>query len=227
MLRRFAQLCGVVLAIGLVGSASADLIVYDGFDYPTGSIAGNAGGTGWDAGVAWDGGQNIVAPGLEWPDLEVVGNKVGTASTVSYRMMPSGFDAANRTIWISFLCASSATPSWSGISPFTGSSEAIFLGKPSGASYWGIALYNAAGDAGAVTGTKLSTVPTSEQGFFVIRIINEAAGAHLTCWMNPPVNQEPTVETAYYDNQAAGEVVRRVPFDRIASGSDGEFSTMN
>ena len=223
MLRRFAQLCGVVLAIGLVGSASADLIVYDGFDYPTGSIAGNAGGTGWDAGVAWDGGQNIVAPGLEWPDLEVVGNKVGTASTVSYRMMPSGFDAANRTIWISFLCASSATPSWSGISPFTGSSEAIFLGKPSGASYWGIALYNAAGDAGAVTGTKLSTVPTSEQGFFVIRIINEAAGAHLTCWMNPPVNQEPTVETAYYDNQAAGEVVGRVPFDRIRIGSDGEF----
>ncbi len=223
MLRRFAQLCGVVLAIGLVGSASADLIVYDGFDYPEGSIAGNTGGTGWDTGVAWDGGQNIVAPGLEWPDLEVVGNKVGTASTVSYRMMPSGFDAANRTIWISFLCASSATPSWSGISPFTGSSEAIFLGKPSGASYWGIALYNAAGDAGAVTGTKLSTAPTSEQGFFVIRIINEAAGAHLTCWMNPPVNQEPTVETAYYDNQAAGEVVGRVPFDRIRIGSDGEF----
>ncbi len=216
-------LCCAVVLLGLVSIASADLIVYDGFDYPEGSIAGNGSGAGWDAGATWDGAQNIVAPGLEYPGLPAVGNKVGTASTASYRMMPSGFDASNRTIWISFLCANSATPSWSGVSPFNGSSEAIFLGKPSGAANWGISLYNAAGDGGAVTGQKNSTVPTSEFVFFVIRIINEASSAHITAWIDPDVGSEPTVDTAYYDNETAGETNGRVLFDRIRIAGDGEF----
>ena len=153
-------ICLLALALGLAGSASANLIVYDGFDYATGSLGGNAGGTGWTAGVAWDGGQTVTSPGLEWPGLPVTGNKVTSTSTASFRLMPTGFSALNRTIWISFLCQDSATPSWCGISPFNGSgSEALFIGKPDTSATCGIALYNAQNDSGATTGSQVSTIP--------------------------------------------------------------------
>ena len=147
MSRMLMPLCCVMVMVGLAGPVSAELIVYDGFEYVEGTLGGNQGGTGWDAGVAWDGDQTVTSPGLEYPGLPVVGNKVATGATASFRMMPTGFDAANRTLWVSFLCQDSATPDWSGISPFTGGSEALFIGKPSGSPTWGIALYNAQGDA--------------------------------------------------------------------------------
>lgn len=160
--------------LGLAGSASAASIVYDGFDYPAGSLGGQAGGTGWTA--AWDGGQTVSTPGMEYPGLPVVGNKVTSTSTSSFRLMPTGFSAANKTIWISFLGQNSATPSWCGISPFNGSgSEALFIGKPDGSATWGLALYNAQNDSGGATGSRLSTIPVGDQVFFVVRIINGAS----------------------------------------------------
>jgi carbohydrate binding protein with CBM4/9 domain/F5/8 type C domain-containing protein len=200
--------------VGFIGNVSAELIVYDGFDYAEGSLGSNQGGTGWDAGVAWDGTQTVTSPGLEYPGLPTVGNKVATGGTASFRMMPAGFDAANKTIWISFLCQDSATPSWSGVSPFTGSSEALFIGKPSGSSTWGIALYNAQGDS-ASTGSKLSEVDVSEKVFFVTRIINGTSSAQITLWLDPDPTREPTVDTAFYDSETAGETLGRVLFDRI------------
>ncbi len=215
-------ICLLALALGLAGSASANLIVYDGFDYATGSLGGNAGGTGWTAGVAWDGDQTVASPGLEWPRLPVAGNKVTSTSTASFRLMPSGFSALNRTIWISFLCQDSATPSWCGISPFNGSgSEALFIGKPDTSAYWGLSLYNSMSDSGGVTGARLSTVPVGELAFFVVRIVNSASSSHITAWLNPALNKEPTVETAFYDNETAGETTGRVPFDRIRISGAG------
>jgi hypothetical protein len=114
------RLCSLILilTLGLAGVAPAALIVYDGFDYPAGSLGTCQGGTGWSPGVAWDGGAVVTAGGLTYPGLPTVGNKVAAASTVSYRLMPTGFSAANRTLWISFLGINSATPDWAGISPF-------------------------------------------------------------------------------------------------------------
>jgi hypothetical protein len=214
-------ICLFALALGLAGSASARLIVYEGFDYATGSLGGNAGGAGWDSGVAWDGTQTVTAPGMEWPDLPVVGNKVASGGTASFRKMPTGFSALNNTIWISFLCQNSATPSWSGISPFNGSSEALFLGKPDGSAYWGLVLYNAMNDSGAATGSRLSAIPISEQVFFVVRIINGASSSQITAWLNPDLAGEPTVDTAFFDSGTAGVVAGRVSFDRIRINGAG------
>ncbi len=181
------------------------------------------GGVGWDAGVAWDGGQTVTSPGLEWPGLPVVGNKVTSTSTSSFRLMPAGFSALNRTIWISFLCQNSATPSWCGISPFNGSgSEALFIGKPDTSATWGLALYNAMSDSGGVTGSKLSTVPVGELAFFVVRIVNGASNSQITAWIDPPLGSEPSVATAFYDSVTAGETTGRVPFDRIRISGAGQ-----
>jgi hypothetical protein len=215
--------CLFALVLSLAVNASAALIVYDGFDYPAGSLGTRAGGLGWSAGVAWDGAQSVTSPGLEWPGLPVAGNKVTSTSTASFRLMPAGFSALNRTIWISFLCQNSATPSWCGISPFNGSgSEALFIGKPDGSAYWGLALYNSMNDSGGVTGSKLSTVPVGELAFFVVRIINGAAGSRITAWIDPDLGKEPSAATAFYDSETAGEKTGRVPFDRIRISGAGQ-----
>ncbi|MEN6575708.1 MAG: discoidin domain-containing protein [Phycisphaerales bacterium] len=217
-------ICLLALILGLAGSVPAAVIVYEGFDYAAGSLGGRAGGTGWDSGTAWDGGQTVTAGGLEYPGLPVVGNKVASGSSNSFRLMPAGFIAANRTIWISFLCINSATPSWSGISPFAGGSEALFIGKPDTSATWGLALYNAQSDSGATTGSQLSTTPVGEQVFFVVRIVNGASSGQITAWLNPSLDREPTVDTAFYDNKAAGHTVGRVLFDRIRiSGAGAVF----
>ena len=110
--------------------------------------------------------------------------------------MPTGFSALNRTIWFSFLCQNSATPSWCGISPFNGSgSEALFIGKPDTSAYWGLSLYNSMSDSGGATGSRLSTVPVGELAFFVVRIVNSASNSHITAWLNPPLDREPKTMT--------------------------------
>ena len=204
-----------VLILSLAGVTSAGLIVYDGFDYPAGSLGTCQGGTGWTAGVAWDGGQTVTSPGLTYPGLPSVGNKVATNTTNSYRFMPTGFSAANRTLWISFLAVNSATPDWSGISPFNWRFRALFIGKPSGQANWGLALYNAQGDAGASTGTRASTTPVGQQVFFVVCIVNGASNAHVTAWLNPALDKTPTAATAFYDSVTAANTAGRVLFDRI------------
>jgi len=210
----------LALVLGLAGSASAATIVYDGFDYPAGSLGGQTGGIGW--GGPWDGGQTVSTPGLDYPGLPIVGNKVTSTSTVSFRMMPAGFSAANRTIWISFLGQNSATPSWCGISPFMGGSEALFIGKPDTSATWGLALYNAQNDSGASTGSKLSTIPVGDKVYFVVRIINGASNGQITAWLNPILNKEPGVDTAFYDSKTAGNIAGRVLFDRIRIGGAGQ-----
>ena len=157
----------------------------------------------------------MTSPGLTYPGLPFVGNKVTSNSTDSFRLMPTGFSAANRTIWISFLGQNSATPSWCGISPFTAQLRALFIGKPSGQANWGLALYNAQGDAGASTGTRASTIPVGQQVFFVVCIVNGASNGHITAWLNPALNKEPTAETAFYDSVTAANTAGSVLFDRI------------
>lgn len=65
----FLLIAGCALASGI---ASADLLIYDGFDYPAGDLTGAAGGSGWSA--AWEGTNPVVvqAPGLGYTD--VIGN---------------------------------------------------------------------------------------------------------------------------------------------------------
>ncbi len=214
--------CLLFLAV-FVGSLQADLIVYDGFDYPVGSLEGNEGGVGWDPGVAWSGGQNVASPGLEYPSLKTVGNTASAADSASFRMMPTGFNALNNTTWISFLCLDLETPEWCGISTYNDGDESLFIGKPGNArNVWGIHLYNVLGDAGAKTGSEDSQTSISELVFFVVRIVNGSSDARITAWINPDLNREPSNDTAFYDSEAAGHKAARVPFNRIRIDGPGE-----
>ncbi len=214
--------CLLFLAV-FAGSLQADLIVYDGFDYPVGSLGGNEGGVGWDPGAAWSGGQNVASPGLEYPGLTTAGNSAAAADSASFRTMPAGFDALNNTIWISFLCQDLETPEWCGVSTYNDGDESLFIGKPGGASNrWGIHMYNVLGDAGAKTGSEGSQTSISQLVFFVVRIVNGSADARISAWINPDLEGEPSDGSAFYDSEAAGHKAARVPFNRIRIDGPGE-----
>jgi hypothetical protein len=61
-------------------SVEGALLAYDGFDYETGSLAGQAGGTGWVAGgsttswAAFGTSLNVVSPGLSYTGFSNTGN---------------------------------------------------------------------------------------------------------------------------------------------------------
>ncbi len=214
--------CLLILAV-FVGSLQAELIVYDGFDYPAGSLGGNEGGSGWDPGSAWSGGQNVASPGLEYPYLPTVGNTAVAADDASYRSMPAGFDALNNTTWISFLCQDLETPEWCGVSTYNDGDESLFIGKPGNSrNLWGIHMYNVLGDAGAGTGAEDSQTSISERVFFVVRIVNGSSDARITAWINPDLDREPSDGSAFYDSEAAGHRAGRVPFNRIRIDGPGE-----
>ncbi|MCP4453915.1 MAG: discoidin domain-containing protein, partial [Planctomycetes bacterium] len=213
--------CLLFLAV-FAGSVQAELIIYDGFDYPAGSLGGNEGGSGWDPGSAWSGGQNVASPGLEYPYLPTVGNTAVAADDASYRSMPAGFDALNNTTWIGFLCQDLETPDWCGVSTYNDGDESLFIGKPGGTNNWGIHMYNVLGDADAKTGAEASQTSISELVFFVVRIVNGSADARITAWINPDLNSEPSNETAFYDSEAFGHKAARVPFNRIRIDGPGE-----
>jgi hypothetical protein len=107
----------------LVGPASAEVLVYEGFDYGLGALNGNAGGQGWNG--AWQtdsqggsiSGTGVVA-GLTLSDYPVLGNAAevlsnyngqisGTtyAGTTAGRQTAAGLAAANSptTFFTSFL----------------------------------------------------------------------------------------------------------------------------
>ena len=205
------------------GSLQADLLVYDGFDYPVGSLGGNEGGVGWDPGAAWSGGQNVAFPGLDYSYLPIVGNTAAAADSASFREMPAGFDALNNTTWISFLCQDLETPEWCGVSTYNDGDESLFIGKPGNASNrWGVHMYNVLGDADAKTGSEDSQTSISELVFFVVRIVNGSADARITAWINPDLDREPSDGSAFYDSEAAGHKAGRVPFNRIRIDGPGE-----
>jgi hypothetical protein len=89
-----------LLALGLGGNASADILLYEGFDYDTGSLDGNAGGTGWAG--AWQtssqGGSisgSSVINGLSLSDYPVLGNAAEVVS--NYNGQLAGTTYGNTT----------------------------------------------------------------------------------------------------------------------------------
>ena len=87
-------LSSILLTTSMVASLHADALLYEGFDYSAGALAGQNGGTGFT--TAWSssgaGGDVVTAPGKTYSsggDLDVVGNfttvsNSGTAGSVSY-----------------------------------------------------------------------------------------------------------------------------------------------
>jgi hypothetical protein len=101
-MKKYLNLLGLSVGAYLVGvvSAQAQLIAYDGFNYPAappGTFVGSNGGVGDWAG-AWTDKNNltaVIAPGMSYSTLPVVGNSIAaqgtTASSEAERVLNSTF----------------------------------------------------------------------------------------------------------------------------------------
>lgn len=94
-----------VLATGLAGGA---VLVSEDFEYPTGEIAGSAGGSGFSAPWAGAGVAAVVSPGLSYPGLTASGNALFD-NAFSFQSPSRTFSAGigdgtpNTTIYFSIL----------------------------------------------------------------------------------------------------------------------------
>ncbi len=77
----FLATIAIPLAL-LAGKAGAAALIYEGFDYGTGSVSGGSGGTGFTGNWSTNNAAPTVAsPGLSWGSLAVAGNSVVNPST--------------------------------------------------------------------------------------------------------------------------------------------------
>jgi hypothetical protein len=95
MMKNLAVVSCVAAVLALGARAQATLLVYDGFNYPTGALSGDNGGTGWNG--AWGGaniGSNVVAP-IGSVGNSVVGNAVqgGDFTALGSRSFAATYDA--------------------------------------------------------------------------------------------------------------------------------------
>jgi PEP-CTERM motif len=151
-MKKYLNVLALTMGASLVGavSAQAQLIAYEGFDYPQagpGTFAGSDGGSGdWNG--AWTDKNSLtgVYGGLSYTGLPVAGNSIaaqGTSSTSeAYRSLNNTFGyyaAANTyapgTVWLSYLWASDNTGSGglfrqATMGLYQGSSEYLDIGMP-------------------------------------------------------------------------------------------------
>ena len=106
-------LAAVTASAVVAGAASADLFVYEPFDYSIDALAGNGGATGLGGNWASSGSnqQSVDSPGLEFAGLSTTGNAVrrtsapgGAESNVAITAgAQSALTADNSTIYFSLL----------------------------------------------------------------------------------------------------------------------------
>ena len=148
-MKKYLNILALTAGASLVGavSAQAQLIAYDGFNYPQaapGTFAGSSGGTGdWNG--AWTDNNNLTAvvPGMSYSTLPVIGNSIAaqgtTATSQAYRKLNSTFGAyangntsAPGTLWMSYLWASDNTgtldPNGSGYNLFRQATMGLYQG---------------------------------------------------------------------------------------------------
>ncbi len=107
---RLAQAITLLALFGLPLAADASLVVYEGFDYASGSpLAGQNGGLGWSG--AWDGSglSATMDAGLSYSNLATSGGSVASAPPVSgtvafyTRPLSETYGADNTSLYLSFL----------------------------------------------------------------------------------------------------------------------------
>lgn len=103
--------CLAVLVVA--GQASAAIVLYEPFDYPVGTLNGQAGGTGFSG--AWIASGTtaavIASPGLTYGDLATQGNRLDGLTSMSMRrpFSSTGLTGNGSTLWFSFLIAATDT----------------------------------------------------------------------------------------------------------------------
>ncbi|MBS0265734.1 MAG: serine/threonine protein kinase [Planctomycetes bacterium] len=217
------------------------LIALDAFDYPPGSLQGlGQEDNGWQD--HWTGAtQTVGQPGLTYIDrdgqrLATVGAAVRTAyGSASFRQFDltlalqaglvdpaSGMlGRAQTSLWISLLAeclepAPSDPVLWANCALFTGTdadgADSLAFGKNADAPYvWAL--------SGLVLPQRLlTTIPTTESVFAVIRLQFAQGQNRLTLWLNPALDTEPVAADAQIDCE-----IRPLHFDRMRLGGSDLF----
>ncbi|EIQ00268.1 hypothetical protein OpiT1DRAFT_04810 [Opitutaceae bacterium TAV1] len=205
--RRFAA--GLFAALLLPLSAAASVLLYDGFDYEAGSLAGKNGGEGFK--TAWTNSgastaNDVIASGSSYTDaggndLFVKGGKlvVSAANSGIYRTLDPITAAANTTTtwWLSFIGSTSGTPAGGAannavLSLRDGNTELLSVGAIGGSNAWRV--------SSNATYSSTNVAASTSEAFVVIRIdIDTTAGGadSIHLWLNPDIGGEaPLASTA-------------------------------
>ncbi len=189
-----ATLCAMLLA----HEASASLIAYDGFDYATGTLEGENGGTG-DWKNSWSGDNQIdVILGSNYyidsvPNLlDSVGNRIeiessqGSAKKVE-RTLNNKLGTGTATVWLSAIFDGTSS---SEIHNF-GLGDGLFFGqggKDTGSTNWGLHDVNGQIDD--------SGISAANSAFLVLRIDFTAGDENVWLWVDPDLDAEPSISSA-------------------------------
>ena len=160
----------LALAAGLALTAQpaqAVLIAYEGFDYATGSLYGQNGGTGWSSGNWTSSASGTIttqATSLTYETLPVTGNKVYvqpiSQTTRSLRELGTTFGTIGSSAYVSVLMNYEAGTRFFALSLYNGGTERAYMGKPSGGGFWRL-------QSGGVFENTAVTA-TSNQTFFLV-----------------------------------------------------------
>lgn len=217
-----------ILACGLalLPQAGGALLVYEGFDYTTGTnIAGQSGGEGvW--GEAWrstDGGiPTAQSPGLDYESLPVVGNRAELTSNGSNSIF-RGFTentvigGAEGEIWVSFIGRVDASTGVGYIGFYRGGDTSGFrsflLGSFSGSNhFWGALADSPSG--GKVEATE---VGGQTQVFLVARFDYTTSGQldAIDLWLDPVLGSASALGSPLASIGSADLGTKDYSFDRI------------
>ncbi len=205
---RFCVSAFLTLCVGWsTSTAHAQLDVYDGFNYSTGTLSGKSGGgsLGWSG--TWSGANPVKSGSLADLNLQTTGNSVEAVggNTSSFRSLATTYGGNNQTLFLSFLARVDPTTgsqpgtSYGGISLFNVTEE-LFLGIPSGATDWGMVDDPGTGPYGLSTTTANITTH-----LLVYELQYSNTGTvNLLMFMDPtPGATSPGTPVAFLANQAA------------------------
>ena len=193
----------LLAACTLSGSAAADQIAYEGFDYsPKPNLTGSAGGSGW-AGPWSDVGAiptAVTAPGLEWPNLLSVGSGAYTPGSTSFELTTyqrplAAYSAPAQTLYLSFLLRPDSGFGTGGGLRFGNWPNAMWVGAPPGYYVYGLMTSNGLGDFSNVD------VVAGQTTLVVVRIVKNTSTGKLvyTMWIDPEVGEpQPQFAAATY-----------------------------
>lgn len=194
------SLQGIVSAVVLMaGMASANLIVYEGFDYDAGGLAGENGGQGFSG--AWSGG-NVGSGGLSYTDSEgnalVVSGGHYSGAAQAFRTLETPFTSETEGVyWLTFLLrrdGERTSQSWGGLSLFPDdSNENLYMGLKVNSQEHRLVSYRPPPSATADTAAQPTLTDTTF--FMAVRLEfgTESTSDKASLWVNPRLDIEPTL----------------------------------
>ncbi len=188
------------------GTANAQLIAYDGFNYPAGvnlTINGNA-GLGWVAPWSAAYGSSFVIDtvgsgyavggySLQRAGRRIFGTHCGNQRTINLSQ-PLG--NTTETVWVSFIAqqtSGSTSQNWLGVklpcTPGAGVDQFIYIGKPYTRPAWGL-------DPGGISRHLIGSNSVYSKSFLVARIDLRPGLDDVRVWVNPGLNGVPSNASA-------------------------------